>query len=73
MRNGPATFDRCAATWTKSSRSGGSGGNCVEVAQLLNGGRAVRDSKNSDGPVLFFTHAGWAAFINGVKDGEFDR
>jgi len=33
---------------------------------------AVRDSKDREGPVLFFTHGEWAAFVGGTKDGEFD-
>jgi hypothetical protein len=58
-------------TWRKSRRSDGSG-NCVEVALLQGGGRAVRDSKDPDGSVLRFTAGEWDAFIGGVKDGEFD-
>jgi hypothetical protein len=58
--------------WRKSSRSGGSGGNCVEVATLPNGGRAVRDSKDRSGPVLTFTEAEWDAFLDGARKGEFD-
>jgi hypothetical protein len=45
----------------------------VEVADLPDGGVAVRDSKDADGPKLVFTRAEWQAFIGGVKDGEFDR
>ena len=61
-----------AAQWKKSSRSNGNGGNnCVEVA-LLEGGAAVRHSKNPAGPALLFTTAEWAAFVGGAKDGEFD-
>jgi hypothetical protein len=56
--------------WRKSSYSG-SGDNCVEIAQLPDGGRAVRDSKNPGGPVLTFTVGEWSAFIMGAKDGEF--
>ncbi len=59
--------------WRKSSYSGGTGGNCVEVATLPDGGRAVRDSKQPDGPVLHFMPAEWAAFLAGVQAGEFDR
>ena len=59
------------ADWRKSSRSGNSG-NCVEVADLHDGRRAVRDSKNPTGPVLIFTPAEWVAFTAGVRDGEFD-
>ncbi|WP_245647176.1 DUF397 domain-containing protein [Microtetraspora niveoalba] len=64
--------DLSTAAWKKSSRSGSSGGNCVEVASNLPGVIAVRDSKNPDGPKLLFTPAEWRAFIGGVKDGEFD-
>ena len=60
------------ATWFKSTRSSGGGGQCVEVAQLDDGRRAVRDSKNPTGPVLIFTPAEWAAFTAGVRGGEFD-
>ncbi|WP_239308080.1 DUF397 domain-containing protein [Frankia sp. Cj3] len=59
--------------WRKSSYSGGTGGNCVEVATLPDGGRAVRDSKNPDGPVLRFTATEWTAFLAGAQDGEFDQ
>lgn len=57
--------------WKKSSRSGGNGGNCVEVRRH---GQAiqVRDSKDRGGPVLTFTPAEWEAFIGGAKDGEFN-
>ncbi|MFC5816644.1 DUF397 domain-containing protein [Nonomuraea harbinensis] len=60
------------AVWRKSTRSGPDGGNCVEVAELSGGRRGVRDSKNPAGPALIFTPGEWAAFISGVKDGEFD-
>lgn len=59
------------AQWRKSSRSGSNGGACVEVADLTNGHRAVRDSKDPDGPTLIFTPAEWTAFVAGVRDGEF--
>lgn len=32
----------------------------------------MRDAKEPDGPVLYFTEAEWEAFVAGVKDGEFD-
>jgi hypothetical protein len=65
--------DLSGLTWRKSSRSGGQGGNCVEVATLADGGTAVRDSKDPDGPKLLFTASEWDAFLGGAKDGEFDR
>lgn len=64
--------DLSRAVWHKSSFSNGNGGDCVEVADLGNGHRAVRDSKDPSGPVLRFTPAEWAAFTTGVRDGEFD-
>lgn len=44
---------------------------CVEVATKPEG-VAVRDSKDHNGPVLFFDHEEFTAFKQGVKDGEFD-
>jgi len=60
-----------AGAWIKSSRSGG-GGDCVEVREV-DSGIGVRDSKNPNGPQLSFTRAEWAAFVAGVRDGEFDH
>ncbi|MFH8806388.1 DUF397 domain-containing protein [Streptomyces hygroscopicus] len=56
--------------WFKSSYSGGSNGDCLEVAR----GHAdipVRDSKNPDGPALVFGPSAWSAFVSAVKRGEF--
>lgn len=58
-------------TWRKSSHSG-SMGNCVEVARLASGDVAVRNSRDPHGPALVYTKAEIAAFLAGVKDGEFD-
>jgi hypothetical protein len=57
--------------WRASSYSAASG-NCVEVAQLASGHRAVRDSKNPAGPVLTCTLAQWFAFTTGARAGQFD-
>jgi hypothetical protein len=65
-------MDLSELQWRKSTRSDGNGGQCVEVADLPEGGTAVRDSKDRDGVVLLFTKGEWAAFVGGVKDGEFD-
>ncbi|WP_406312140.1 DUF397 domain-containing protein [Streptosporangium sp. NBC_01639] len=62
--------DPSCLVWHKSSSSGQTG-NCVEVAHLPEGGRAVRDSKNPDGPILCFSPDEWQSFVVGVKDGEF--
>lgn len=62
--------------WRKSSYST-NGGNCVEVAvlagnELATPGTAgaviaVRDSKNPDGPRLYFTSAEWRAFVHRIS------
>jgi hypothetical protein len=54
--------------WRKSSYSGQQG-NCVEVKII--DGIAVRDSKDPAGPELEFTSRAWAAFVAGIKHGEF--
>ncbi len=59
--------------WIKSTRSGSGGGNCVEVAGLADGRRAVRDSRYPNGPALIFTSGEWIAFAAAVKAGRFDH
>ncbi|CAG7597552.1 DUF397 domain-containing protein [Actinacidiphila bryophytorum] len=58
--------------WVTSSYSQ-NGGQCVEVAVPT--GRLdtvpVRDSKDPDGPALTFSLAAWAAFVSGVRNGDF--
>jgi Domain of unknown function (DUF397) len=61
-----------ALTWKKSSFSFANG-DCVEVASLPDGGVAVRDSKDTAGPVLQFTASEWTAFVAGARNGEFDQ
>lgn len=57
--------------WVKSSLSF-CNSNCVEVANLPGGHIGVRDSKDTEGPVLRFTPGEWHAFLGGVRNGEFD-
>lgn len=61
-----------ALEWVKSSYSGNNG-NCVEVAALPGGGRAMRDSKDVTGPVLMFSAEEFGAFVAGARTGEFDQ
>jgi hypothetical protein len=57
--------------WKKASASGTNG--CIEVARLPDGGVAVRDSKDTTGPVLSFTRHEWMSFLDGLGKGEFDH
>ncbi len=60
---------RADRAWRKSSRSNLTG--CVEVA-VADAEVAVRNSRHPDGPVLEFTIDEWRAFLDGVREGEFD-
>jgi hypothetical protein len=57
--------------WRKSTASNPSG-DCVEVAALADGSVAVRNSRDAAGPALIYTRAEIAAFLTGVRNGEFD-
>jgi hypothetical protein len=56
------------AVWHKSSYSGGSGGNCLEVADGHPTVVPVRDSKNPLGPKLVFRAEAWTAFVEDVRN-----
>ena len=71
IRNGMSAALLDGATWRKSSRSSAFG-NCVEVAPVSDGQVAVRNSRYPGGPALIYPRAEVAAFVAGVKDGEFD-
>lgn len=60
------------ALWRKSSHSG-SGDQCVEVAALPAGHRAVRDSKDVTGPVLLFGPDEWRVFLDSMRSPDSDR
>ncbi|MGX5209967.1 DUF397 domain-containing protein [Streptomyces violaceus] len=55
--------------WFKSSYSGGSQAECLEVAHG-HPDIPVRDSKTIPGPTLTFSTSGWAAFVTALKDGH---
>ncbi|MFJ6559396.1 DUF397 domain-containing protein [Streptomyces sp. NPDC091412] len=63
-------LDLSQTRWVKSSKSPYSS-TCVEVADLGGGAVAVRDSNHRDLPPLRFTAEEWAAFRDGVREGEF--
>jgi hypothetical protein len=57
------------AQWRKSSYSGSTGGDCVEVAPLTPH-IAVRDSKNPGGGTLTLSAAAFSAFLDHVAGGR---
>lgn len=63
-------YDVSNAVWITSRACNNSA--CVQVAYLPGGMVALRDSKHVTKPAHVFDHEEWAAFITGVKAGEFD-
>lgn len=56
-------------SFVKSSYSA-NGPDCVEVARNIPHTVAVRDSKDSAGPVVTVSPAAWGAFVGAVGDSE---
>ncbi|MFI5833283.1 DUF397 domain-containing protein [Micromonospora sp. NPDC051300] len=63
-------MDLSNAIWKKSTRSGTSGGDCVEVADNLPGVVLIRDTKDRDGGTLHVTPASWRAFVSLTKQSD---
>ncbi len=55
--------------WRKSSKC--TCGECVEIASD-DREASGRDTKTPDPSALMFTPAAWRAFIDGMRDGQFD-
>ncbi|MDT8914213.1 DUF397 domain-containing protein [Amycolatopsis sp. PS_44_ISF1] len=55
------------AQWRKSSYSGG-GNDCVEIA-FVDGGAAVRDSKEPEGGAFRLPASGWQGLLATVRAG----
>ncbi|MBK6873735.1 MAG: DUF397 domain-containing protein [Kineosporiaceae bacterium] len=58
-------------SWLRSSYC--QSANCMEVTALDGENIAVRDSKESGGPILTFTRQEFVAFLSGAKSGDFDH
>jgi hypothetical protein len=71
VNNGIPADQLPTACWRKSRVSNPTG-SCVEVAELPSGAIAVRNSRHPSGLALIYTRAEVAAFLAGVKNGEFD-
>lgn len=64
-----ALGELCPVTWHRSTRSGPNGGACVEVG-FGAPTTGVRDSKDQDGPALWFGVGAWSGFLGAVKRGQ---
>ncbi|MER7573898.1 DUF397 domain-containing protein [Streptomyces sp. NPDC126514] len=63
--------DLTGAQWRKSTYSGGTGGECIEVADLTPR-IAIRDSKNPAHGTLTVTPESFARFVAATTAGAFD-
>lgn len=78
MPHGPAQYNGMPASnlqgahWRKGQRSSATG-NCVQTAKVPSGGVGIRNSRQPDGPVLLFGDAEIRAFLEAIKNGEFDE
>ena len=64
--------DRLTTALWRKSRASNPSGSCVEIAELPEGKVAVRNSRDKSGPALIYPRAELAAFLRGIKNGEFD-
>jgi hypothetical protein len=65
-----SVYDASNAAWITSRACNNSA--CVQVAYLPGGMVALRDSKDTSKSPHIFDGEEWAAFLTGVKAGEFD-
>jgi hypothetical protein len=63
-------YDTTDAIWITSRSCNNSA--CVQVAHVADGMVAVRDSKDTAKAAHIFSSDEWAAFVSGVKAGDFD-
>ncbi|MFJ9803605.1 DUF397 domain-containing protein [Streptomyces wuyuanensis] len=73
MRSSEHVVPDAAPSWRKSSYSGGSSGECLEVNDSSAARVPVRDSKKPHGPALVFGPSAWTAFVGALKANPLDR
>jgi Domain of unknown function (DUF397) len=67
---GPEEPKSGSLAWRAARRCGES--TCVEVAQAPPGLVAVRDSTDTNGPILRYSSGEWSWFLREAKNGSFD-
>lgn len=60
-----------ALHWRKSTRSGNSGGECVELALVSGGSLVIRDSKSPGAGVIVLDGRARAVFLTAIKVNRF--
>lgn len=64
-------FDTETARWERTMREDGTPA-ALEIGYAANGLVALRMAEDPEGDLLIYTPAEWEAFVEGVRDGEFD-
>jgi hypothetical protein len=64
-------FDTAAARWERTTHEDGTPA-ALEIGYADNGLVALRMAEDPEGDVLIYTPSEWEAFVEGVRDGEFD-
>lgn len=64
-------FNTQTADWRRTTDEDGTPGK-LEIGFADNGLVALRYAEEPDGTILIYTPEEWDAFVEGVKDGEFD-
>lgn len=70
--NNAVPADLLGPVVSRKSEASNPRGDCLELARVAGGAVAVRNSRDPHGPALVYTPAEIAAFLAGVKAGEFD-
>lgn len=64
-------FDTATARWERTTHEDGTPA-ALEIGYADNGMVALRMAEDPEGDILIYTPSEWEAFVEGVRDGEFD-
>jgi hypothetical protein len=64
-------FDTATARWERTTHEDGTPA-ALEIGYADNGLVALRMAEDPEGDILIYTPSEWEAFVEGVRDGEFD-
>ena len=66
------SFDQQTQLQWRKARKSNPNGACVQLAPTSDGNVAMRNSRDPQGPVLYFTKRELDAFLDGARKREFD-